>query len=182
MTRAKYLLRFLKGQPDLPIVYQSGNFTLQGFSDANFAADPDKRRSTSGYIFLFGGGLLSWARVLQKLVAQCTVESELIALDAGKEAIYTSNMLTELGYGSFFSSVKVFGDNTGSLSLASNSCYSGRTKHCALRFWFLRALVADGKITVHHVPSANQLADICTKYVTRATLNRLVAMITAYSA
>ena len=41
---------------------------ITGYIDADFAGDIDDRKSTSGYIFLFGGTVVSWLR--NKIVLQ----------------------------------------------------------------------------------------------------------------
>ncbi|KAJ0075192.1 hypothetical protein Patl1_35172 [Pistacia atlantica] len=33
---------------------------LEGYSDANWISDSDEIKSTSGYIFTLGGGVVSW--------------------------------------------------------------------------------------------------------------------------
>ena len=48
---------------------------------------------------------------------------------ASEEAVYLSNMMTELGFGKRFPSVPLFVDNTGALHITGNSTYSSRTKH-----------------------------------------------------
>ena len=88
---------------------------------------------------------------------------------ASKEAVYLSNMMAELGFGKLFESVPLFGDNTGALHIAGNSTYSSRTKHIALRFFYLKELIKDGKITIHHVATQKQLADVGTKFLNRIT-------------
>jgi len=55
MTAAKRLLSYLKGALDLAITYRKGNFGLTGYTDASFAANPDSRKSTTGYLFMFCG-------------------------------------------------------------------------------------------------------------------------------
>ena len=46
--------------------------TLVAYTDSNFAAYPDTRRSTSGTIFMFNSGPIAWNSHLQKSVAQST--------------------------------------------------------------------------------------------------------------
>ena len=36
--------------------------SIQGYVDANWVRDIDKRRSTSGYVFMENGGAISWIR------------------------------------------------------------------------------------------------------------------------
>lgn len=57
---AKRVLRYLKGTMHYGPVYKVGLDALIGFADADWAGDMDERRSTSGFIFLMGGGPVSW--------------------------------------------------------------------------------------------------------------------------
>ena len=51
--------------------------------------DLDCRKSTSGYLFTFVGGALSWQSKLQKCVSLSTIEAEYIATTkAGKEMLW----------------------------------------------------------------------------------------------
>ena len=59
MTAAKHVLRYLQGTTDLPIVYKRGQFRMASYTDASFGANPDNRKSTTGYLFFLGGGLIS---------------------------------------------------------------------------------------------------------------------------
>jgi hypothetical protein len=51
---AKHLLRYIQGTKDQMITYQGSSSLNEpiGYSDASFAADPDDRKSTSGYVFI----------------------------------------------------------------------------------------------------------------------------------
>ncbi|XP_016900879.1 uncharacterized mitochondrial protein AtMg00810-like [Cucumis melo] len=57
----KRILRYLKG-----VLYhglwfrKSDNMSLFGFADADWASDPDDRKSTSGFCVYFGNNLVSW--------------------------------------------------------------------------------------------------------------------------
>ena len=46
---------------------RSGKFELLAWADASFAQDLVKRRSTTGYLFLFGGAPVSYYAVVQLL-------------------------------------------------------------------------------------------------------------------
>ena len=64
------------------------------------------------------------------MTAQSTTEAELMAAAlAMKEAVFCSNMMLELGFGSTFNTVPVYLDNKSAIRVASNRTYSGRTKH-----------------------------------------------------
>ena len=52
------------------------------------AGDPDCRKSTSGYLFTFARGAISWQSKLQKCVSLYTTEAKYIAAtEAGKEML-----------------------------------------------------------------------------------------------
>ena len=95
--------------------------------------------------------------------------------------MYLSNMMAELGFGKLFESVPLFGDNTGALHIAGNITYSCRTKHISLRFFYLKELVKDGKITIHHVATQKQLAGVGTKFLTKNTYRHLLNLIEIYT-
>ena len=48
--------------------------------DSDFAADLDKRRSLTGYIFIISGCAVSWKATLHGVVAQSTTEAEYMAI------------------------------------------------------------------------------------------------------
>ncbi|GAA0160348.1 hypothetical protein LIER_39023 [Lithospermum erythrorhizon] len=56
----KWILRYLKRTVELCIGYGRNTATLQAYTDADMAGDIDSKRSTSGYVFVFAGGAVSW--------------------------------------------------------------------------------------------------------------------------
>ena len=51
------------------------------------------------------------------------------------------------------------------------------TKHIALRFFFIRELVTEGKISIHYVPTEDNLADIGTKHFNKHRFKHLIDLI-----
>ena len=51
------IFRYLRGTFDLVLCYSGGDLRLRGFCDADWASDRDERKSTSGNVFILGGGL-----------------------------------------------------------------------------------------------------------------------------
>ena len=61
------------------LVYQDENLEPVVYTDSDFQSDIDSRKSTSGYVFIFGGGAISWRSVKQSCIADSTMEAEYIA-------------------------------------------------------------------------------------------------------
>ena len=77
-----------------------------------------------------------------------TMEAELVASAlAMKEAVVCSNKPTELGFGEELEQVPLHIHNTATLHVIGNRAFSFRTKHSALRFFYIRELVKENKIT-----------------------------------
>ena len=181
-TRAKHVLRYLKGRPELDIVYRGGKFEIKAWADASFAQDLEKRRSTSGFIFLLSGAPISWCSALQSLTALSTTEAEMVSIAyAARESCHIQDMMQELGFANHFKTIRIGNDSTGALSLVSNNSYSARTKHLQLRKWFTTELIESGRINVYHVPSSCLPADLLTKHCTKAIHLKLVNLILSQS-
>ena len=71
----------------------------------------------------------------------------------------------------------VYCDNTATLHALGNRSFSSRTKHIALRFFFIRELVAEGRISIHYVPTEDNLADIGTKHLNKHRFKHLMDLI-----
>ena len=82
-----------------------------------------------------------------------------------KVAVFCSNMLIELGFGKEVEKVPLYIDNTATLHVIGNRACSSRSKHIALRFFYIRELVSEGKTTIHS--TEDNLADIETKRLTK---------------
>ena len=54
------------------------NLEFVGYTNSNLNGCPNDRRSTSGYIFMMDGGVISWNSKKQFLVASFTMQAEFI--------------------------------------------------------------------------------------------------------
>uniref|UniRef100_A0A2N9IIJ6 Integrase catalytic domain-containing protein n=1 Tax=Fagus sylvatica TaxID=28930 RepID=A0A2N9IIJ6_FAGSY len=80
------------------------------------------RKSTSGFLFTFVGGAVSWQSKLQKCVALSTTEAEYIAAtEAGKEILWMKRFLQDLGLKQ--DEYVVHCDSQSALDLSKNSTY-----------------------------------------------------------
>ena len=123
----KQILRYLKGTKNQGIMYskipqnelQQNNNLFHGYADATYA-NTDDYKSTSGYVFVVGGGAIMWRSKKQTTIALSSTEAEYIALsEAGCEARWLRNLYEEIRYIQT-SPNTIKGDNEGSISMAHN--------------------------------------------------------------
>ena len=133
--------------------------------------DPSTAKSRTGYVINYAGCPLYWGSKLQTCIALSTTEAEYVALSqALRDAIPIMNLLKEMREYKFHEKssqhkvhCKAFEDNTGALELSKVHKMRPRTKHINNTYHHFRSYVRDGTISIHHVSTQNQLADIFTK-------------------
>ena len=92
-----HILRCLRGTKDAWLPFGSNNLTeVKGYTDSDYAENVDNQKSTSGYVFTYGGGALSWRSKLQECTSLNTTKAEYIAAsNAMKEAIWLHWLLVD---------------------------------------------------------------------------------------
>jgi hypothetical protein len=174
------LLRYLKGTQTLALTYRrpdkdkGQSAVITGFSDADWGGDTETRRSTSGIIFIVCGAAFSWRTKLQTSTALSTCEAELNALtEAAKEAIWVRYLVAEMQATTNDDPVQIFEDNQAAILITENHRFSEKTKHVAIKYFFVREQVANGAIKVTYCPTNEMIADIFTKPLTRIAFETL---------
>lgn len=56
----KRVLQYLKRTKSYALTYKADELELVGYADSDYQGCPDTSKSTSGYVFMFGGGAISW--------------------------------------------------------------------------------------------------------------------------
>ena len=169
----KRVLRYLVGTQDLGISFVvpnlSANPQLYGYSDSDFAADLNNRRSTSGFVFLLNGGPISWKSKQQSLVTSSTHDAEYVGLaNASYEIAWLRRIMLAIlpDYTeSQMPANTLYCDNQGAIATAGQPPYavSGRSKHVDIRFHIIRDAAANGLVRLEYVRTSDMTADILTK-------------------
>uniref|UniRef100_A0A2N9FVU6 Reverse transcriptase Ty1/copia-type domain-containing protein n=1 Tax=Fagus sylvatica TaxID=28930 RepID=A0A2N9FVU6_FAGSY len=160
---AKQILRYLQGTLNHGIAFTPGPLHLSAYTDADWAGDPDDRRSTSGYLVYLGSNPITWSVKKQPTVSRSSTESEYRALAiASAELCWIRTLLKNLGI--FLSQTPILWcDNISALAIASNPMFHAHTKHIEVDFHFVRERVLRKDLEVKFVSTVDQLADIFTK-------------------
>ena len=174
MAAALGVLRYLKGSPGRGVLLSSdGEPTLSCWCDSDWATCPTTRRSVTGYAVKFGGSLVTWKTKKQNTVSRSSAEAEYRALaTAVSEIIWIKGILTDLGIMSL-KPVKVLCDSKSAIHIATNPVFHERTKHIEIDCHFIREKVNQKYISLDHVSSADQEADLLTKAVSKEIQGRL---------
>ena len=107
---------------------------LYGFSDSDWSADIDTRKSTGAYIFLLDGAACSWKVKLSSTALLSSQESEYVAVsEATKEALNLRMLLLHLGFGDP-RPTDIFVDNKGAITMGTpflkQACHAARRHAC----------------------------------------------------
>jgi hypothetical protein len=160
---AKHVMRYLEGTKNKRLIIDDGNEEIRAYTDADWAGSTSEFKSYSGFVIFMGKMPIVWRTRKQNCISLSTQEAEYVAMsECSKELQWLNNLLEELDLKSNNKPV-LFCDNTSAIRLAENPMMTGKSKHIAIRYHFVRDLVIGNKIMIKHIPSEENVADILTK-------------------
>ncbi|GJY11762.1 zinc finger, CCHC-type containing protein, partial [Tanacetum coccineum] len=163
------VLKYLKKTMDYKLTYTAYTSVLEGYTDASWISNTEDNSSTSGWVFLLSGGVISWASKKQTCITGLTMESKFVALaDAGKEAEWLKNLLLEIPlWVKPITPISIRCDNAATLEKAYSQMYNGKSRHLGVRHSMIGELITNGVISIEFVRSQQNLADHLTKGLAR---------------
>lgn len=176
--KVKRALRYIAGTINKCILYKFDcePGILSCYSDSDYAGCNDTGRSTSGAVFIYSGGAISWFSQRQSVTALSTTEAELIACsECAKEAIWLKRLFQEIT--SLNDVPIIFVDNIAAIRLTNNPEFHRRTKHISVRYFFIREKVLESQLKVMKVSTEMQAADLMTKPLPKSRLICMSALI-----
>jgi hypothetical protein len=180
VVAVKRIVKYLIGTKDKGIYLRPDSHSFECWVDADFVGnwdrvnadvDPSTAKSRTGYVINYGGCPITWASKLQTEVALSTTEAEYNALSTSlREVIHLMHLIDEAkkkGWKTVDEApkihCKVFEDNIGALEMARLPKMRPRTKHLCIRLHHFREKVRKGEISIHHIATELQIADMLTK-------------------
>ncbi|GJT69722.1 zinc finger, CCHC-type containing protein [Tanacetum coccineum] len=169
------VFKYLKGTMNYGLSYMGYPSVLEGYSDASWINHVEDSSSTSGWVFLLGGGAISWASKKQTCITGSTMESEFVALAAaGKEAEWLRNLIHEIPiWPKPIAPISIRCDSAPTMAKAYSQIYNGKSRHLGVRHSMIRELIMNGVISIEFVRSQKNLADHLTKGLARDLVNKL---------
>ena len=175
------ILRYLKGAQSFGITYTPKNFEedtkITASTDADYASCLETGKSNTGFGVKLCNGLVSWYSKKQATVALSTAEAEYIsACSCAKEIAWFRQLLTDMGYKQN-APTTINEDNQSCIQMAKNPQVNNKTKHIQVRFHYICQQMQANNIQFEYCPTKEQMADIFTKGLPKASFNALRKML-----
>ena len=130
------------------------------YSDSDWAGCLRTRKSTSGEVLTFQGGILKTWSSTQASIAQSSGEAEYYALvRAASEALGMQSIMHDLGW---HCKIRLLVDSSAAKSIASRTGL-GKLRHLEIKFLWLQECVRRGKVVLSKVRGDINPADVLTK-------------------
>eukprot|EP00253_Pinus_taeda_P019688 PITA_19688 len=154
---SRHILIYVHGTVGLELKYtQEDDVRLSRFTDADWAGILVDRKSTSGYYFSVGSGMISWCSRKKKSVALSSVEVEYMAANTTTcEAIWLRKFPVSLLRKNIGES-NIYCDNHSCIKLSENPVFHDRLNHIDIRCHFIRDCVQCWEVQMQYVPTSDQ--------------------------
>ena len=125
---------------------------MEAYTESDFGACLDTRRSVSGSVGMLAKEAVSWPSMVQAVTALGTSEAEYVALsEAVKYIIFLRQVQNFMEPSMRMGAVNAFEDDTGAIKLAVNKYSSRRTKHIGVKHYLVRDTCDARKVRVMYV-------------------------------
>jgi len=168
LAAVRRIIRYLLGSSNRGLFYLAGSpISLVAYSDADWAGCPDTRRSVTGWCMFLGDSLISWKSKKQDRVSKSSTKSEYRAMSAAcSEIVWLRGLLAEMGFHQTTPTL-LHADNMSAIQIAMNPVFHERTKHIEVDCHSIREAVDAHVISLPHISTDLQIADVFTKSMTR---------------
>ena len=165
MAKLRRLLLYINGSRGRGIVLKPGprGVQLRIFVDAAYGVHSDGRSATGSVITLGDAGPIHAKSCKQKIVTKSSTEAELVATsDSCNTPFQVRRFLIAQGHEC--GPVILYQDNLSCMHLlAKGKASSERSRHIAIRYFWIKERVDEGEIKIEHLATELMPANILTK-------------------
>nr|GEW64348.1 zinc finger, CCHC-type [Tanacetum cinerariifolium] len=142
------VLNYFKKTMDYKLTYTGSPSVLEGYTDASWIINFES--SASGWVFLLGGGVISWASKKQTCITGSIIESEFVALvAAGKDAKWLRNLILDIPMWSKpIAPISICCGSVATLAKAYSQMYNEKSRHLGVRHSMIRELITNGVVSI----------------------------------
>ncbi len=164
----KRVIRYLQGTKNLAFCYTRtyGLLSFSAWTDASLGENPDKSRSTSGFVILLAGSPVAYKSQKQQSVMSSSTEAEYMGqILAATNIMWIRGLLKELEIEGTVSkgAMVIYADNQVAITLAENPIFQKQNKHIAIWYHYIRDLIKHGDISLEYRSIKEMIADGLTK-------------------
>jgi len=145
---AKRVMKYLKRIKYYMLTYKrSDQLEIIGYFDSDSAGCLDSLRSTSDYIFMLAGGVVSWCSAKQTLTTSSIMAAEFVACyETLNHGIWLRNFVTGLQIMEGIErQLKLYCDNKSTILYSNNNRSSTKSKHIDIKFLVVKERVQSGQ-------------------------------------
>ena len=114
--------------------------------DSDWAGSAIDRKSTSGFLFSMGSGVISWFSRKQSCVALSIAEAEyVIACLASCEAVWLRKLRSNI-FDLQFDATCIHCDNQSCIKLSKNLVFHDKSKHSEIKYHYIKDMVQRGAV------------------------------------
>ncbi|CAI7877214.1 unnamed protein product [Closterium sp. NIES-53] len=165
---AKRLVRYLESTASADVQFSDGGqlkqigadgvtpgtLKLSCFTDATWASEDEDQSSVGGFVCMVRGGPVSWRSKKQSEIAQSSGEAEYMAMyHAIKEIVLLRKLLEDMG-AEQEGPTPLFSDSKAAIGMANNPILNGLNKHMKIKWHWVRQMVKEGIVELHHVKAS----------------------------
>ena len=122
----KHILRYLRGTKDA----HRQITVVKGYTNSDYPGNTDNRKSTSCYVFTYGGRVISWRSKLQECTGTSTTKVKyVVACNLTKEALWLDRLAYTFPQADPNLALAIINDSQGALAWVMNSVHHNASKH-----------------------------------------------------